>query len=242
MKLLKIGEIAKCAGVTVRTLHYYEEIGLLVPDQRTDAGHRVYGRGSIERLQQIRSLQQLGLSLTEVGALLRGADVSPRRIVANHLAELAVRREALDRLEAQLCRLAVFLDAGADDDAEAVTLYLETLETMSMYDKYLSQEQIESVKDAHAAAASSAEAEWNASLAGLRDAMNAGTDPADPKVKSLVERWHEVASAFLPGDDESVHEGVMKALHEEPQALADHGLDAELFGYIGRAAAPTKHG
>ncbi len=240
MKLLKIGEVAKRAGVTVRTLHHYEEVGLLVPDLRTDAGHRLYGRDSIERLQQIQSLQQLGMSLTEVGALLRGGDVSPRRIVANHLAELAVRREALDRLEAQLRRLAVFLDAGADDDAEAVALYLDALETMTMYDTDLSPEQLERVKDAHAAAGPTAEAEWRASLAALRDAMNAGTGPTDPADKALVGRWHEVASTFLPGDDESLHEGVMKALHEEPQALADHGLDAELFAYIGRAAAPAK--
>ena len=60
MTLIKIGELAKRAGVSVRTLHYYEEIGLLMPASRTEAGHRKYGRQAIERLQQVKSLQHLG--------------------------------------------------------------------------------------------------------------------------------------------------------------------------------------
>jgi len=111
-----------------------------------------------------------------------------------------------------------------------------------MYDKYFTPEQIESAQDAHAAASSSAVAEWNEALAGLRNAMDAGADPADPAVKVLVDRWHEAASVFLPGSDGSVHEGLMKVLHEEPRALADHGLDTELFAFIGRAVASGDHG
>ncbi|MBT8207661.1 MAG: MerR family transcriptional regulator, partial [Acidimicrobiia bacterium] len=62
----KVGALAEATGLTVRTLHYYEEIGLLVPSQRSDAGHRLYGREDVERLYRVRVLRRLGLSLDEI--------------------------------------------------------------------------------------------------------------------------------------------------------------------------------
>lgn len=51
---LKVGELARRTGLSVRTLHHYDEIGLLSPARRTATGHRLYGRDEIRRLQQIR--------------------------------------------------------------------------------------------------------------------------------------------------------------------------------------------
>jgi DNA-binding transcriptional MerR regulator len=57
----KVGDLAAASGVTVRTLHYYEEIGLLVP-KRTEAGHRIYSTEDVERLSQICVLRRMGAS------------------------------------------------------------------------------------------------------------------------------------------------------------------------------------
>ena len=62
-RCLKVGELARSSGVSVRTLHYYDEIGLLRPSQQTATGHRLYSRADVVRLQQIRSLRSLGLPL-----------------------------------------------------------------------------------------------------------------------------------------------------------------------------------
>src|ERR1700710_184733 len=67
---MKVGELARRTGVSVRTLHYYDEIGLLSPSLHSAAGHRVYGVREITKLQQIRSLQQLGFSLKEIRGML----------------------------------------------------------------------------------------------------------------------------------------------------------------------------
>ncbi|MBW2731668.1 MAG: TipAS antibiotic-recognition domain-containing protein [Deltaproteobacteria bacterium] len=138
-------------------------------------------------------------------------------------------------------RLAQLLEQGQSDDADAVEVLLKTMEVMSMYEKYLTDEQLKRVNDQHAAAGADAEAEWNVSLQGLRSELAAGTDPSAAAVQALVARWHQAAEAFMPADDEGLHAGMMKALHNEPEALAQHGLDAELFAYIGRALAPTEH-
>ena len=66
----KVGELAKQTGLSVRTLHYYDEVGLLSPSQRTAAGHRLYTAGDIVRLQQIKSLRHLAFALEEIRACL----------------------------------------------------------------------------------------------------------------------------------------------------------------------------
>src|SRR5215472_10069018 len=85
---LKVGELARRTGLTVRTLHHYDEIGLLRPSLRTEAGHRLHTAGDIARLQQVLSLRQLGFSLEEVRACLDLPDFSPQEVIRLHVARL----------------------------------------------------------------------------------------------------------------------------------------------------------
>ncbi|MFE4549999.1 MerR family transcriptional regulator [Streptomyces sp. NPDC056785] len=73
-----VGQVAGFAGVTVRTLHHYDEIGLLVPGGRSHAGHRRYGDTDLDRLQQILFYRELGFPLDEVAALLDDPEADPR--------------------------------------------------------------------------------------------------------------------------------------------------------------------
>src|SRR5918997_4321044 len=85
----KVGELAERAGLSVRTLHYYDEIGLLSPSQRTEAGHRLYTAGDVVRLQQVKSLKHLGFGLEEIrDSLYRPEDFPLRRVVKLHLSRL----------------------------------------------------------------------------------------------------------------------------------------------------------
>src|ERR1700730_9622060 len=65
-----VGELSELAGVTVRTLHHYDEIGLLSPSDRSEAGYRLYSYADLERLQEVLVWRQLGFSLAEIKALL----------------------------------------------------------------------------------------------------------------------------------------------------------------------------
>src|SRR5215475_6524089 len=73
---MKVGDLAKRTGLSVRTLHYYDEIGLLQPRNVTTAGHRVYGVAELARLQRIKSLRQLGFSLDEIRSCLDAPEFS----------------------------------------------------------------------------------------------------------------------------------------------------------------------
>src|SRR6476619_7721080 len=69
-----VGQVAELFGVTVRTLHHYDEIGLLVPSERSGAGYRLYTDGDLARLQQIVVYRRLELSLDEIASLLDGEE------------------------------------------------------------------------------------------------------------------------------------------------------------------------
>src|SRR5947209_787139 len=109
----RVGELAAATGLTVRTLHYYEEIGLLVASGRSEAGHRLYSDADVERLYRISLLRRLGLPLTEIGRALDDPAWSLGAAMAAHLAELDRRLEAAAQLRARLAQL-VGTVQGAD--------------------------------------------------------------------------------------------------------------------------------
>ena len=79
-----MGRAAEIAGVTVRTLHHYDEIGLLSPGGRSGAGHRRYDDADLERLQQILLYRELGFTLEEIGTILDDPDVEARVHLRRH--------------------------------------------------------------------------------------------------------------------------------------------------------------
>jgi DNA-binding transcriptional MerR regulator len=106
---LTVGQVAERYGITVRTLHHYDEIGLLVPSERTHAGYRLYTRADLLRLGAIVTYRRLGMALSEVQALLDGdADVvatltRQKEAVLRNVDELHQLVGAIDRvLEAEM--------------------------------------------------------------------------------------------------------------------------------------------
>lgn len=98
----KIGELAESTGVTVRTLRYYDQTGLLVPDGQTSGGHRVYRAASVERLYRILALRRLGFRLAEIGSLLDAPTWDLEAMLAKHLADTDRTLAAATRLATEL--------------------------------------------------------------------------------------------------------------------------------------------
>ncbi|KIF06909.1 transcriptional regulator [Streptomyces sp. RSD-27] len=93
-----VGQVAGFAGVTVRTLHHYDEIGLLSPSGRSGAGHRRYGDGDLDRLQRILFYRELGFPLDEVAVLLDDPDSDPREHLRRQHALLTERIARLQQM------------------------------------------------------------------------------------------------------------------------------------------------
>ena len=118
----KIGDLAAATGLTVRTLHHYEEVGLLPPPDRTDGGHRVYDDEAVGRLYRICALRRLGLPLGEIGRALDDPSGSLPSVMARHLADVDRRLDATARLRS---RLAGLVAAGDSLDADDLLTLLE---------------------------------------------------------------------------------------------------------------------
>jgi len=145
-RALKIGEIADKTGMTVRTLRYYEEIGLIAPESRTDSGHRLYGPDAVTRLYKISLLGQLGLSLSSVQISLdadcaasghAASDGTARTelhsLMAKHLEVVDARLATENRLRGRLVKL-----VGALESPEATSGdLLSVLEDMTMLETAL---------------------------------------------------------------------------------------------------------
>ncbi|MFE2275697.1 MerR family transcriptional regulator [Streptomyces sp. NPDC059454] len=95
-----VGQVAGFAGVTVRTLHHYDDIGLLVPSERSRAGHRRYGDTDLDRLQRILFYRELGFPLDEVAVLLDDPDADPRAHLRRQHDLLTARIERLQKMAA----------------------------------------------------------------------------------------------------------------------------------------------
>jgi DNA-binding transcriptional MerR regulator len=95
-----VGQVAGFAGVTVRTLHHYDDIALLAPSERSHAGHRRYSDADLDRLQQILFYRELGFPLEEVAALLDDPAADPRAHLRRQHELLTARIEKLRKMAA----------------------------------------------------------------------------------------------------------------------------------------------
>ena len=229
----------------MRTLRYYDEIGLLSPARRTEAGHRLYAAGDVARLQQIKSLRALGFGLEEIRACLRGPGFSPLRVVELHISrleeEIVLQKRLRGRLEALADRLRSAEEVSAEGFMEAAT---EVIEMSEQIKKYYTEEQLQQLEERRRAFGEerirAAEREWAELIEQVRAEMEKGTDPADERVRLLAGRWMDLVNQFTGGDP-----GIERALGNMWRGEESiHGMETgpmrEMGGYISRALAASE--
>ncbi len=196
---LKVGELAKRTGLTVRTLHHYDEMGLLKPSLYTEAGYRLYTRDGIARLQQVLSLRQLGFALEEIRDCLDRPGFAPLEVIRLHITRLRQQIE----LQRKLCER---LEALAEHTAEEVSAdeFLYTIEVLTKFEKYYTPEQLAQfearAKEVGQEAIDQAPQQWEDLFTAVTAEMEAGTDPADPKAQELAKRWLAMVTLCTGGD------------------------------------------
>ncbi|HEY0401202.1 MAG TPA: MerR family transcriptional regulator [Blastococcus sp.] len=105
---MNVGEVAALAGVTVRTLHHYDRIGLLSPSGRTAAGYRQYSAADLDRLHQVLLYRELGFSLEDVATLLDAPDADPE---AHLRRQHRLLRDRLERTRAMVAAVEKEMEA-----------------------------------------------------------------------------------------------------------------------------------
>jgi len=238
---LRVGQLARRTGLSVRTLHYYDEIGLLVPPRRAESGYRLYGDAEINRLQQIASLRQLGFGLDEIREILARPGTSVEGIIELQMERIDVQIEEMQRLRDRLSVIARGLRMNGSVTAETL---LETMEAMKQMEKYYTAEQLETLRKRAESIGEEhikeVEAEWPELIAKVQAEYDKGTPPSDPKVQALARRWMELVHEFTGGDP-AIAQSVQRMWKEEETV---HGMNAtpvrELGSYVQQAIASSK--
>ncbi len=93
-----VNEVSKLTGISVRTLHYYDQIGLLRPSQVTDAGYRLYDDRALEKLQQIMLYRELEFPLKDIRDIMESSDFDRNRALRQQIEMLTLKKEHLENL------------------------------------------------------------------------------------------------------------------------------------------------
>ncbi|MBB5960119.1 DNA-binding transcriptional MerR regulator [Saccharothrix tamanrassetensis] len=244
-----VGALAKVTGLTVRTLHHYDELGLLRPSERTHSGHRRYTEPDLRRLYQIRLLRRLGMSLEEIGEVLADPSHGPlREVLSGHLEQLDDQMWRLEALRRQTRGLLDQLDGPPQQDSGSL---LSLLGCTGIFDEYLSEEQREfldrQAEGLGEVGRKELDAEWPQVLAGIIAHYRADTPVDDREVQELGRRLAGVGRDFAGGDPailrsmstffrEHGHGVLRDVLPDQP--LAD--LGDGLWDYVSRVHSAAR--
>jgi DNA-binding transcriptional MerR regulator len=240
--VLRVGELARRTGLTVRTLHHWEAVGLIAPRRRNRAGHRLFGTAEVRRLQRITSLRTLGMSLNQIKVLLDQRSPTLEEVLTNHRESIREQRRLLEGMEERLDRI---LSRFADGHPVADEELLETMENMAMIERHFSPEQLEELKKREDAlgpeAIREAQEAWPALIARVREEMEKGTDPGSETVQALAKEWNGLIKAFSGGNAE-IEASLAGMYRTEPEMATQQGMDPALFRYIGAAMQTLSQG
>lgn len=129
-----VKEIAELTGISARTLHYYDEIGLLAPTSKTEAGYRLYDDKALETLQQILFFREFDIPLKEIKAVMENPNLDKNQILQMQRKMLVTKKERIERLIASIDDILKGdnrMDFTVFDETEIHTMYDSIMENMN---------------------------------------------------------------------------------------------------------------
>lgn len=195
---LSISEMAKLTGVSIRTLRYYDQIGLLCPETAVDSGYRWYGKADVERMRQILFYRELDFPLKDIQMILADPQYDRQEALRRQRRLLQLKRDRLDRLlellEANLKGEQTMEFKGFDAaELEAARRQYAGEAKARWGDTAAWQQSRERTADCNSKGFAAQAAEMNGIL--RRAAALRNTDPASPEAQAVVQEWQAFISA-----------------------------------------------
>ena len=135
-----VKEVSELTGISVRTLHYYDEIGLFKPTEVTEAGYRLYDDKAIERLGQILVFRELELPLADINLIMDNPDLDRNSVLAKQREMLCLKKQRLERIIANIDNMLKGdqnMDFTVFDEAELKDLFTDMLQNMNESQKQI---------------------------------------------------------------------------------------------------------
>ena len=216
-KLWQTREFAKLAGVTVRTLHHYDRVGLLKPTRRTGKGFRLYSENDFARLQQISTLKFIGFSLSQIKRILGQKEFNLSETLRLQRSILRAQRDRLNLALEAIARV----ERSNSPDLESFTEIIEVInmeQNMDWTKKYYSESaQAKIAERKHLWSPELQERvsrDWAELVSDIEAAMADGTKPSESRAQALATRWRGLVNEFTGGDTE-IQAGLNKMYLDE---------------------------
>lgn len=239
----RVHEFAKLTGVTVRTLHHYDRLGLLTA-QRNESGFRVYTVADVERLEHIAALKFIGLPLKQIRAVLGDDNRSLGCALRDQLAALEEKKRRLEIIINAVRSAEAALRSG---DTPCLEQIIEVMEMQQDYEwilQHFSDAARQRVQDRLTSMTSKDLSELQRSWTTLANDLHAAADndPAGPYSQSLLSRWEDLIKQTTAGDHQLVHG--LKSLYSDrnnwPAGVRNAVfplLDERILEFLKRAVA-----
>ncbi|CAN5564653.1 MerR family transcriptional regulator [soil metagenome] len=241
-RIYRVGEFAELTMVSVRTLHHYDQIGLLQPAAHSEGGHRLYSEEDLLRLQQILTLRFLGFALKEIGELLDRPDFD---LVASMQIQRRVLRDRISELEQAESALGRLVDRRQETGQWDWDLVVKASSTVQgrreekgkSMEKYFTPAQMrqfdELGKQVGSDVIQSIEQRWTELMAEVQ--ANQNLDPATSEARELADRWNALTEETMAHYDDS-HPELKQAISENYEQNRFAGLegapDPDMFAFI----------
>lgn len=218
MKHFRIGEFAHKAGVTVRTIRYYDRIGLLQPSARSEANQRLYTEMDFARLLQILTLKLIGLSLEDISRVLASDTASIFDLLDRQKVVLQVKSQQLLAVIQTIEKAQRVLSHSTDLDLEHFVNIIKavTMNSQSQwFSQFITDEQRRSLAEAsNGRVLDSYNQDGLAWRSLFRDVFNnMERDITDPGLQVLVERWDALMEQYLPSNSDVDTAAISAALN-----------------------------
>ena len=200
---IDIRDVARRTGLTSRALRFYEARGLVKP-LRTYSGRRLYGRGELERIQQILALKRAGLSLAQIGRLTAHGAMDLAAIVEAQLQVIEERKAELDEAKTLLLSIKSRIDRGEPVDAETFCSLIREGDRImqpedwkKVTDRYFSEEERDHWAK-HPPEGDFDQAEYSRKWKDLGDRVQVAIPkgPESPEAQALYDEWQELLAPF----------------------------------------------
>jgi len=215
-KVFQAREFADLTGVTVRTLHHYDRLGLLKPSRYTRAGYRLYCERDFARLEQIVTLKFIGFSLKEIKNILNHGSFDLATALRRQREAIEEKRSRLELAIQAIQRAEYAIDTSEESGWEAFAKIIEVINMQHDMDwskKYYSPEAQQEIEKRAATipaeVVEQAQRDWATLIKEVDAAVKAGEDPRSEKSRALAARWSELLKGFTGGNSE-IHAGLNK--------------------------------
>ena len=235
-KHYQVREFADMAGVTVRTLQYYDRIGVLEPSEKTDAQHRLYERKDLLKLQQIMTLKQLGFTLKEIKQMIQHPEYDLRGALSAQKQAIDAQIMQLQNVSSAMNRALDILDTTDSWDWDTVQFIIQGVTDKRYLEwvrKHFNDEQLTQLarqsNDLPLEEIQGAYAKWQAIADQLRENQHLLAD--DPILQALAQQAHELIQSFTRGNQEI--DDILTNMYSQPDEIppAYRIFDDELWSF-----------